>query len=72
MSYLTFFFLYYLLPFEKAVGGLHGDATSDHPERTLRFAIDTFTVIHDYNITATNPAKQINIRIGLNTGGVGK
>ncbi|EFC49455.1 predicted protein [Naegleria gruberi] len=54
-----------------AVGGLHANATSDHPERTLRFAIDTFTVIHDYNITAMNPiSKQINIRIGLNTGGV--
>ena len=48
------------------VGGL--DSASDHPERTLRFAIDTFAVLREYNLS--NPDKQINIRIGLNTGSV--
>jgi len=40
---------------------------SDHPERTLRFAIDTMSVIHDYNFTC---GTMVNIRIGLHTGPV--
>ncbi|EFC43412.1 adenylate/guanylate cyclase [Naegleria gruberi] len=32
-----------------AVGGLPGAATSDHPERVLKFAIETFGVINDFN-----------------------
>ncbi|EFC40908.1 predicted protein [Naegleria gruberi] len=31
------------------VGGLPGAATSDHPERVLKFAIETFGVINDFN-----------------------
>nr|CAG4717971.1 unnamed protein product [Naegleria fowleri] len=31
------------------VGG-HNNPQSDHPERTLRFAIDAMTVIHNYNV----------------------
>ena len=51
------------------VGGLHGlNAQSDHPERCVKFAIDTLQVIKDYNIQ--NPHAQINIRVGLNTGSV--
>ena len=51
------------------VGGLHGvNAQSDHPERTLRFAIDTLSVIRSYN--SENLDSQLNVRIGLNTGGV--
>ncbi|KAG2393520.1 hypothetical protein C9374_007051 [Naegleria lovaniensis] len=49
------------------VGGLHLQSTSDHPERCLRFSIEALTVVHDYN--RTNSDQQINIRIGLNTGG---
>nr|CAG4713841.1 unnamed protein product [Naegleria fowleri] len=49
------------------VGGLHLQSTSDHPERCLRFSIEALTVVHDYN--RGNSDQQINIRIGLNTGG---
>ncbi|EFC40898.1 predicted protein [Naegleria gruberi] len=49
-----------------AVGGI-GNTQSDHPERTLRFAISTFDVIKDFNMK--NPNTQINIRCGINTGG---
>lgn len=54
------------------VGGLFGaNAQSDHPERVLRFAIETFNVIHIYNSkTPKPPSEQINIRIGINTGSV--
>ncbi|KAG2382710.1 hypothetical protein C9374_005290 [Naegleria lovaniensis] len=54
------------------VGGLFGaNAQSDHPERMLRFAIETFNVIHRYNSKSQKPApEQINIRIGINTGSV--
>ncbi|EFC38083.1 predicted protein [Naegleria gruberi] len=54
-------------------GGLHDlNAQSDHPERTLRFAIDTFGVIRNYNLKfrRNNLKEQINIRIGINTGPV--
>ncbi|EFC41275.1 predicted protein [Naegleria gruberi] len=50
------------------VGGLHNNPQSDHPERTLRFAIDTFQVIRNYNIE--HPQNQLNIRVGINTGSV--
>ncbi|KAG2378379.1 hypothetical protein C9374_008522 [Naegleria lovaniensis] len=50
------------------VGGLHNNSQSDHPERALRFAIDTLLVIRSYNLE--NMERQVNIRIGLNTGGV--
>ena len=52
------------------VGGIT-DQRSDHPERTLKFAIDTFNVIQNYNQEhfATGDDK-INIRIGMNTGSV--
>ena len=48
------------------------NAQSDHPERTLRFAIDTFGVIRNYNLKfrRNNLKEQINIRIGINTGPV--
>lgn len=45
----------------------HLQSTSDHPERCLRFSIEALTVVHDYN--RGNSDQQINIRIGLNTGG---
>lgn len=54
-------------------GGLHSDGgQSDHPERVLRFAMETFTVIRKYNSQNRkhNVEEQINIRIGLNTGSV--
>ncbi|EFC47659.1 predicted protein [Naegleria gruberi] len=57
------------------VGGIHGSATSDHPERVLRFAMATFAVVHDYNLENlankenSNPSL-LNIRIGINTGSV--
>lgn len=37
-------------------------------ERVLRFAIDTFLVIRSYNLE--NMERQVNIRVGINTGGV--
>ncbi|EFC40474.1 predicted protein [Naegleria gruberi] len=49
------------------VGGLHNYPQSDHPERSLRFSIDTLSVIHKYN---EENNKKVNIRIGLNTGSV--
>ncbi|KAG2370927.1 hypothetical protein C9374_013727 [Naegleria lovaniensis] len=58
------------------VGGIHNNSTSDHPERVLRFAIDVFTVVHDYNHNhvfaqdTTNNPNYLNIRIGINTGPV--
>jgi len=53
------------------VGGLHsGQSTSDHPERVLRFAIETFEVIHVYNMNQENPSHHIDIRVGINTGPV--
>ncbi|EFC40192.1 PAS domain-containing guanylate cyclase [Naegleria gruberi] len=43
----------------------------NHPERILRFSIDCFNVIRNYNITSRKPVeKQINIRIGIHTGSV--
>ncbi|EFC38368.1 predicted protein [Naegleria gruberi] len=51
------------------VGGLPINPQSDHPERTLRFAMDCFSVIRGFN-QATNGEKVINIRIGINTGSV--
>ncbi|EFC49186.1 predicted protein [Naegleria gruberi] len=56
-----------------AAGGLHDlNAQSDHPERVLRFAIDTFSVIRAYNSEHRKGRvnEQINIRIGINTGPV--
>ena len=55
------------------VGGLH--QASDHPERVVRFAIETFGVVRDYNNSLfkdTDPqsVSQIDIRIGINTGSV--
>ena len=48
------------------VGGI-SNLQSDHPERTLRFAIDTMSVIRDYNYQERTT---MNIRIGLHTGPV--
>ncbi|KAG2373678.1 hypothetical protein C9374_011967 [Naegleria lovaniensis] len=60
-----------------AVGGINKNCSSDHPERTLRFAQDTFKVIRDFNegklcgnILDVESNQQLNIRIGINTGGV--
>ena len=47
------------------VGGLQ--QSSDHPERVLHFGIDVFGVLRNYN--ANHKRAQINIRIGINTGG---
>ena len=61
------------------VGGIHGNSQSDHPERMLRFSIDTLTVIRNYNkglfancmnVNDIESTPQINIRIGVNTGPV--
>ncbi|EFC38254.1 predicted protein [Naegleria gruberi] len=54
------------------VGGLHGlNAQSDHPERILRFSIDTFDVLQRFNSkSGKQPSEQINIRVGINTGSV--
>ncbi|KAG2385646.1 hypothetical protein C9374_003461 [Naegleria lovaniensis] len=55
-----------------AVGGLHGAASSDHPEQVLRFSMDTFKVIRDFNdgkYGMTLEGDQLlNIRVGINTG----
>ncbi|KAG2374465.1 hypothetical protein C9374_010749 [Naegleria lovaniensis] len=54
------------------VGGLH-DSQSDHPERVLKFAIDTFNVIYQYNTNKQNVGtitNDLNIRVGINTGAV--
>ena len=45
---------------------MHHQATSDHPERVLNFAMSVFNVLREYNSTAVE--KQINIRIGIHTG----
>ncbi|KAG2392184.1 hypothetical protein C9374_012436 [Naegleria lovaniensis] len=56
------------------VGGLHNSQmashhTADHPERVLRFAIDTFGVIHHYNThKKVENQEDIGIRIGINSG----
>ncbi|KAL9658602.1 hypothetical protein ABK040_006139 [Willaertia magna] len=47
------------------VGGLQKQ--SDHPEKVVRFAIDMFSVIRQYNIES---GKTVNVRIGVHTGGV--
>ncbi|KAG2379476.1 hypothetical protein C9374_006593 [Naegleria lovaniensis] len=54
------------------VAGLHGDS-SDHPERMLRMAMDTFHVVQQFNHGKSQigpPLDLINIRVGLNNGGV--
>ena len=66
------------------VGGLH-NSQSDHPERVLKFAIDAFGVIHQYNRNKVVETEDINIRyvliddgkiinqvyrVGINTGSV--
>jgi len=52
------------------VGGLPGQP-SDHPERVLRFAIDTLGVIRQFNETSHSITDEmINIRIGINSGPV--
>ncbi|KAG2393812.1 hypothetical protein C9374_003576 [Naegleria lovaniensis] len=52
------------------VGGI-GNTQSDHPERTLKFAIDIFHVLRAYNLENRKEfGHQINIRVGINTGGV--
>ncbi|EFC43238.1 predicted protein [Naegleria gruberi] len=53
-------------------GGLYLDAKeSDHPERTLNFAIDMFKVLKDYNESTGNLySNQLNIRVGIHTGSV--
>jgi len=54
------------------VGGLPGAATSDHPERMLRFAIGTMQVVRNFNEgklgMVLEGETQLNIRIGINTG----
>ncbi|KAG2378058.1 hypothetical protein C9374_008680 [Naegleria lovaniensis] len=58
------------------VGGIHTSSTSDHPERVLRFAIETFNVVYDYNLKSLqntesdNDSSFLNIRCGINTGAV--
>ena len=48
--------------------GIDGRSSqSDHPERTLRFAIDTMSVIKEYNLSESS---FINIRVGIHTGPV--
>ncbi|EFC49440.1 predicted protein [Naegleria gruberi] len=49
------------------VGGIDLNAQSDHPERSLRFAIDTLQVIKEYNCSENT---NVNIRVGLHTGPV--
>ncbi|KAG2375198.1 hypothetical protein C9374_010202 [Naegleria lovaniensis] len=49
-----------------AVGGLHNQQ-SDHPEKVLRFAMDMYSVIHDYNVEKKST---LNIRVGMHTGSV--
>nr|CAG4708142.1 unnamed protein product [Naegleria fowleri] len=51
------------------VGGISGSLTSDHPERVLQFAMATFGVIREFNMTSEMET-QVEIRIGINTGGV--
>ncbi|EFC41734.1 predicted protein [Naegleria gruberi] len=52
------------------VGGI-GNTQSDHPERTLRFAMDIFAVLRNYNLENRQAlGHQINVRVGINTGGV--
>ncbi|EFC42124.1 predicted protein [Naegleria gruberi] len=49
------------------VGGLKG--SSDHPESMLKFAIETFDVIKDFNTNGTlHNGEFLNIRVGINTG----
>ncbi|EFC39675.1 predicted protein [Naegleria gruberi] len=51
------------------VGGIKLSEKDDHPERTLKFAIDVFQVVRSYNEEhRLEFGHQINIRIGLNTG----
>lgn len=48
-----------------------GNTQSDHPERTLKFAIDIFHVLRAYNLENRKEfGHQINVRVGINTGGV--
>ncbi|KAF0981041.1 hypothetical protein FDP41_012829 [Naegleria fowleri] len=54
------------------VGGLHNSQKGhinslDHPERVLKFAIETFGVIHHYN-SHKKENQEIGIRIGINSG----
>nr|CAG4717821.1 unnamed protein product [Naegleria fowleri] len=54
-------------------GGLHSDGgQSDSPERMLRFAMETFSVIRSYNAAnrRNNIDEQVNIRVGINTGAI--
>ncbi|KAG2383018.1 hypothetical protein C9374_004985 [Naegleria lovaniensis] len=51
------------------VGGLNDSQTTcdtPHPERVLKFAIETFDVILSFN--EKNPERLVNIRVGINTG----
>ncbi|EFC44625.1 predicted protein [Naegleria gruberi] len=48
-------------------GGLHNCMQSDHPEKVVRFAIDTLGVIYIYN---TQNNTTVNIRVGVHTGSV--
>ena len=48
-------------------GGLNG--CSDHPENMLKFAIETFDVIKEFNLSGNlKEGVYLNIRIGINTG----
>ncbi|KAG2388840.1 hypothetical protein C9374_000279 [Naegleria lovaniensis] len=50
------------------VGGI-GNTQSDHPERTLKFAINIFDVVRSCNDENRQKyGHQINIRVGINTG----
>ena len=52
------------------VGGI-GNTQSDHPERTLRFGLDIFTVLREFNLKNWRDiGRQINVRVGINTGPV--
>ena len=55
--------MYLIIVFNR---GLHDQATSDHPERVLNFAMSVFHVLKNYNTDHVD--KQVNIRVGINTG----
>ncbi|KAG2379253.1 hypothetical protein C9374_007392 [Naegleria lovaniensis] len=47
------------------VGGLPPHDTSDHPERVVRFAIDTFLVLREYNMENVDPTLKSKLELEL-------
>ena len=47
------------------VAGAHASRASDHTERMVKFAIDIFGFLHNFN---KDKGKKINLRIGIHTG----